>query len=665
MHAPMVSSLHRHAGPAHIFRCAVNFCAFRSRTFLARTGHMCIDTGTVVVELERVSSKTMYTWVVQKKLPARTRNLTYPWQTRHARQLVNDGFMGAGGIANTTRPRGPKYTWAAILGFRSLAAEKDIPNLSISCALDFSHLGVYPDEIKEWHEGNCRVLGVKAAAELKAAWLRIEGLLILRPNVMQGLIKEKLDGYEKLLLEQYPKTEAEQKTEIEKRQRKWQIRSLKPQWCLAEEARVAAETGEFDAAAAAEAEREAAAKLQKKRQYACKELLCKLARRREHEAGVKRQTEKRVISKLAKCEACNELFRTTHLASGVELAMLNDPTLVDSLAKALNNTTVVRRNDAVRDWILAICYPGGDRVGSNLGSNGQRWPARPGPSGYSSVTKRVIRVSIHRLARTLALDIGVVSDRSGVDGTLTENQALLETNDSIAVCKGTCMQLDHPEEVEALPECYDAITEKGNRLCLECWRPIIWYAAAGSNGKCVCCGLRILSFDVRGQPCSRCKWRSRLCRTSTAERIQKIRNGIAELANTPIGTLDKKDVATQEAFTMMLATQETMDPAISRFGGTSSPRRAQVLLKARRERAAETGQRGLPQRVAQSGSGDESSDDGGCGGGGLDLGSSTQGGDGGGGNKNVTGKRRGRKGGINRRREKKRRLKKDDDTEHP
>jgi hypothetical protein len=54
--------------------------------------------------------------------------------------------MGAGGIADTARPRGPKYTWAAILGFRSLAAEKDIPNLSISCALDFSHLGVYLTE---------------------------------------------------------------------------------------------------------------------------------------------------------------------------------------------------------------------------------------------------------------------------------------------------------------------------------------------------------------------------------------------------------------------------------------------------------------------------------------------------------------------------------------
>jgi hypothetical protein len=63
----------------------------------------------------------------------------------------------------------------------------------------------------------------------------------------------------------------------------------------------------------------------------------------------------------------------------------------------------------------------------------------------------------------LAFDVGAITNKSGIDGTLTENQALMETNDSIAVCMGNCMQLDHPEdEFEALPECYDAITEKGN-----------------------------------------------------------------------------------------------------------------------------------------------------------------------------------------------------------
>jgi hypothetical protein len=113
-----------------------------------------------------------------------------------------------------------------------------------------------------------------------------------------------------------------------------------------------------------------------------------------------------------------------------------------------------------------------------------------------------------------------------------------------------------------------------------------------------------------------------------------------------------------------------MDPAISRLGGTSSPRRAQVLLKARRERAAETGQRDLPQRVAQSGSGGES-------GGGnvvtsvlsdgtVDLGSNTQGGDGDGvgvrkgkGKRQHHSKKMKKKGGTQRRTEnraKKRRM---------
>jgi hypothetical protein len=51
---------------------------FRFREFLTARLEALVDT---LSELERVSSKTMYTWVVQKKLPARTRNLMYPWQT--------------------------------------------------------------------------------------------------------------------------------------------------------------------------------------------------------------------------------------------------------------------------------------------------------------------------------------------------------------------------------------------------------------------------------------------------------------------------------------------------------------------------------------------------------------------------------------------------------
>jgi hypothetical protein len=93
-------------------------------------------------------------------------------------------------------------------------------------------------------------------------------------------------------------------------------------------------------------------KLQKNRQYVCKELLCKLAWHREHEAGVKRQTESCVISKLAKCEKCNEHFRTVPLVSGIKVAMLNDPTLVDGLAKVLNNIVLLLQRE------LTLCKIG-------------------------------------------------------------------------------------------------------------------------------------------------------------------------------------------------------------------------------------------------------------------------------------------------------------------
>jgi hypothetical protein len=91
-------------------------------------------------ELEIDSAFFMHGWVKQADALARTKRVTYPWKPEHAERLVQEGFMGPAGVADPTITRGLTYTWAAILGFQSLAAEKDIPNLANSCALDFTHL---------------------------------------------------------------------------------------------------------------------------------------------------------------------------------------------------------------------------------------------------------------------------------------------------------------------------------------------------------------------------------------------------------------------------------------------------------------------------------------------------------------------------------------------
>jgi hypothetical protein len=48
---------------------------------------------------------------------------------------------------------------------------------------------------------------------------------------------------------------------------------------------------------------------------------------------------------------------------------------------------VAMRNDTVRDWILVICYPKGDKAGTNLGSHNQRWPAKPEGGAHKGVNK--------------------------------------------------------------------------------------------------------------------------------------------------------------------------------------------------------------------------------------------------------------------------------------
>jgi hypothetical protein len=87
-----------------------------------------------------------------------------------------------------------------------------------------------------------------------------------------------------------------------------------------------------------------------------------------------------------------------------------------------------------------------------------------------------------------------------------------------------------------------------------------------------------------------------------------------------------------------------------------------VLLKARRERAAKTDQRGRPH---DDGGSDVATNE--PGDGVLDLGSNTQGGDGdGGGTKKGKGRYRGKRQGRNRKRiEKRRKLGSKDELEHP
>ena len=109
--------------------------------------------------------------------------------------------------------------WSQLLGMQTGAVEGDIDSLDLASALDFTHIGLYPDATKEWHEANRIEVGKEHWLKLQNIWLRIEAIMILRPNLMQNILKHNLNEFEKRLYEDYPKTKSEENDQAEKQSR--------------------------------------------------------------------------------------------------------------------------------------------------------------------------------------------------------------------------------------------------------------------------------------------------------------------------------------------------------------------------------------------------------------------------------------------------------------
>ena len=109
--------------------------------------------------------------------------------------------------------------WSQLLGMQTGAVEGDIDSLDLASALDFTHIGLYPDATKEWHEANQIEVGKEHWLKLQNIWLRIEAIMILRPNLMQNILKHNLNEFEKRLYEDYPKTKSEENDQAEKQSR--------------------------------------------------------------------------------------------------------------------------------------------------------------------------------------------------------------------------------------------------------------------------------------------------------------------------------------------------------------------------------------------------------------------------------------------------------------
>ena len=69
--------------------------------------------------------------------------------------------------------------WSQMLGMQTSAVEGNINSLDLVSALDFTHIGLYPNAAKEWHEANHLEVRKEHWPKLQKIWARIEVVMIL------------------------------------------------------------------------------------------------------------------------------------------------------------------------------------------------------------------------------------------------------------------------------------------------------------------------------------------------------------------------------------------------------------------------------------------------------------------------------------------------------
>ena len=168
-------------------------------------------------EVELTLAKIMAKQCRGHNLEARTTNISYKATSQDVHIYIENLYPKED--RQPTRIM-DQIEWSQLLGMQTSAVEGDIDSLDLASALDFTHIGLYPDATKEWHEANQIKVGKEHWPKLQNIWLQIEAIMILRPNLMQNILKHNLNEFEKWLYEDYPKTKSEENDQAEK-QSKW------------------------------------------------------------------------------------------------------------------------------------------------------------------------------------------------------------------------------------------------------------------------------------------------------------------------------------------------------------------------------------------------------------------------------------------------------------
>ena len=208
--------------------------------------------------------------------------------------------------------------WSQLLGMQTGAVEGDIDSLDLASALDFTHIGLYPDATKEWHEANQIKIGKEHWPKLQNIWLQIEAIMILRPNLMQNILKHNLNEFEKRLYEDYPKTKSEENDQAEKQSRwykEWQ--QLQHSYLITND-QVARTCFDQDTTNKRD-EADPQPTQQPHTKVPCQGIVCKY----KHWTNEK-DLIKKVALASAKCNTCANFNHSVHLAQEFECDLLLD-----------------------------------------------------------------------------------------------------------------------------------------------------------------------------------------------------------------------------------------------------------------------------------------------------------------------------------------------------
>jgi hypothetical protein len=282
--------------------------------------------------------------------------------------------------------------------------------MGMASAMDMTMYGLYADTTYDWHRTNCAM--ATDGNTLEKRWRCIEGIILTRPELLQVIIKKKLEGIKKELYLMYPITEKEKNDKVKKQQA---TRKRRLPW--AHSYVITDDQSMFDHIDAEQEGmdgQENAVPRQRARRYKCNNLSCEYDRN-----NGKPNTGYQVTSKNAKCEKCRAFHNSIDLATEIEETLRTNPASRHKLNKKLAEVDKASRLKTIQEWARNE-----DKIQGN----------------QKQATDETVNRAARRVATTLTIDVRG-SRIAGADATPDEANRNETIQQSADTCQqGTCQE---------------------------------------------------------------------------------------------------------------------------------------------------------------------------------------------------------------------------------